>query len=115
MNSQFHSGAVSVALGSSLRAMQMQVGLLTVFLGVPALSKREFTARVVHHFPRENRALLHRYQPLVQFSIHNNALLSLSRGVAAMLCSDQICTVLVGRSDFDQSVTYQFVKTFRAF
>ncbi len=62
--------------------------------------EQESTAREVHCFPKECWALLHHYQPFVHCTFSR-----MSCGVAAMLSLDQICTVLIGRSDFDHSVT----------
>ena len=52
---------------------------------------------------------------LYGFTSINNARLPSSRGVAAMLSSDHIYKVLIGRSYFDQSVTCTCFETFRAF
>ena len=38
-----------------------------------------------------------------------------SHGIAAMSSSDQICTFLIGRSDFDQSITCTFFQAFKVF
>ncbi len=121
MNGRFHSGAERV--NRPLSALQIEPckceSTWSLFSGVCLLfPKRESTARDVHRFPVEQKsALLHRYQP-VRTVLHplTMHLLPQSRGVATMLFSEEICTVLIGRSDFGQSVYVQmFFRRFGPF
>ncbi len=106
---------LSAALGSSDSIIQMPDDLVT-FPRCTSPSKSIIHCQRSPRFPQWKKT--HCYtiiSQLYSFTPINNVFLPRSRGVGAMLSSDQICAVLIGRSYFDQSVTYKCFETFRAF
>ncbi len=92
----------------------MRIDLVTVFLGVPALSK----ARI--HCQRS--APFHQGKPAHSYTSHLYSFTSINSAPFAVVswCFSQVVfssdlQALIGQSDFTQSVACKFFETFRAF